>query len=164
MTSFATAFYDVVPVEFKTYCSLTAEISRRTLACFGIDAKVIPCQAWYAGPNGNFVVGFFKKSSPEQWAGHAICVTGDWLIDAALHHFRKEVGIEVPDIVAKKVFGIPSNVIARFDVSAQERIWWVHAPQGVDTSIPNEPADLIERYSDALALRMRERLSARTAS
>lgn len=157
-TALGNAFYNVVPAQYKTFCSLTALISQRALRHFGIDARVVPCQAWYAGPDGNFIVGFYKNDAPDKWEGHAICLADGWLIDAAMHHFRKHVGLEVADIICKRTFDIVSNVISRFDVNDRQRIWWIQAPQELDTRIPDEPLALVAQYGDALAHQMQAAL------
>ena len=147
-------FYSVVPAQYNTYCSFTALIAQHALRQFGIAASVVPCQAWYAGPDGNFIVGFYRKDAPEKWEGHAICVADGWLIDAATHHFRKQLGLEIADIVCKRTFGIISNVIGRFDVNERQRIWWIQAPHELDTRIPEEPKALVTQFGDALACHM----------
>lgn len=158
LTTLGKVFYEAVPLDYQTYCVLTSRIAQATLRFFGLDAKVIPCQVWHAGADKNYVLGFHQTASPRQWNGHAICMAEGWLIDAALHHFRKEFGLNVPNIVVKKSFEITSNVISRLDLGPQERIWWHQPPNSLNTAIPEEPAEMIAEFSSRLINRIREEL------
>jgi hypothetical protein len=151
-------FYEVVPLRYQTYCVLTSRTVQTTLQFFGIDAKVIACQVWHAGADKNYVLGFHETISPRQWNGHAICMAQGWLIDAALHHFRKEFGLNVPNIVVKKSFDVTSNVISRLDLGPQERIWWHQPPHSLNVAIPEEPADMIADLSSRLIARIQAEL------
>ncbi len=44
INALASHFYEVVPHEYKTFCSLTSRISQAVLIRFGIDAQLQPCQ------------------------------------------------------------------------------------------------------------------------
>jgi hypothetical protein len=142
-------FYEVVPATYQTYCAVTALINVRVLRHFGIDAKLVTCQLWYAGPNGNFVVGFYRKEA-QQWDGHVVCMANGWLLDAALHHIQKHLNVSVPNIVLSQCFGIASNVISRFDLRDGERLWWHHPPHDLQVEIPREPEDVVARFADEL--------------
>lgn len=144
------AFYQIVPLDYKTHCALTARICCRVLRHFGIEAHLEPCQLWWVAPGRNFIVGFFRKAHELQWEGHVVCRGEGFLIDAALYHVQRELGVEVPKIVAADVFDFRSNVISRYDLSHDTRLWWHRPPPDVDIEIPGEPEELIARYSDEL--------------
>ncbi|HTR01339.1 MAG TPA: hypothetical protein VMH83_15175 [Candidatus Acidoferrum sp.] len=153
------AFYDVVPEKYRTYCALTSQISQQALKYFGIESTVVACEVWYVSSTGNFVVGNHATPSSEKWPGHAICLAEDWLIDAALHHFKRQFELEVPDLVVKKTFGIDSNVIGRFDAGPQDRIWWHRLPHTIVMKIPQEPEDIVSRCALDLANEVESRLA-----
>ena len=152
-------FYEAVPREYRTYCTLTSRICQRALQHFGIASKLVPCEVWYASPTNTCAIGFFNTTSTAKWPGHVVCMAETWLIDAAIHHFQKDFNLSVPDIVVEKVFGIASNVITRFDISSEQRLWWVHPPTGAAVHIPDDPEEVIARYGEALAARIRSILA-----
>lgn len=152
-------FYDVVPVELRTYCALNSKICQGALQHLKIDATVSPCEVWYADAEQNFVLGLVQKALPDQWPGHAICMTDGWLIDTALHTFKREFNVNVPRVVVARTFGVTSNVIARLSLGAAERLWWVHPHRDVVMEIPDEPADVVMKYSLELAQRIEAALA-----
>ena len=99
----ARSFYEVVPHEYKTYCSLTARIAQRVLQRFGIACECVPCQVWYSQPHHHYVIGFLGPQNPNhnpgKWDGHVVCCTDRWLLDTATHHFQREFGLTAPDVV-----------------------------------------------------------------
>src|SRR5687767_9250888 len=100
-----TNFYKIVPLEYRTFCSLTSRISKSVLSHFGVKADLLPCQIWLVTPEQNFVVGFVGKApDPKKWDGHVVCGAGDFIIDAALHHFTREFDLNVPLIAAAPRF------------------------------------------------------------
>ena len=160
LTTLRDAFYQVVPLEYKTYCVLTARICCRVLRHFGIAAYVEPCQLWWVAPGQNYIVGFHRKARESQWEGHVVCRGEAFLIDAALHHVQRGLGVDVPMIVIGQVFDVTSNVISRHDLSADTRLWWHRPPHELDIQIPDEPEDLIVRYSDELISKLELSLGA----
>lgn len=144
-------FFDVVPQKFETFCAFNAKIIEVTLGHFNIPAKAEPCQLWCATPSNNFIVGFIHENpKPDKWDGHAICVAGDWLMDAGLSHLRRDHGLAVPPIAVIPRFQVRSQTLARADISATERIWWMRPPADINAALPDEPQDLVKSYSSAL--------------
>lgn len=156
ITTLATTFFNVVPAQYRTYCALNSLICQAALKHFGIASRVIPTEVWYADATHSYFIGVVTgQQPPNKWAGHAICIADGWLIDAALHHFRKEYGCNnVPDIAALPTFGIASNMISRLSLGTAERIWWCHPPHDAEITIPNEPADVVALYGGELAKRV----------
>lgn len=151
-------FYRVVPLKYQTYCVLTARICQRALRHFNLEYEVVPCQLWWSGIDGNFVVGFHEQHPQEQWGGHVVCMGQDWLVDAALHHIQKGTGEPVPNILVTRTFAIRSNAISRRILSPQASLWWHRPPAGVQIDLPQEPEDLIARYADELIAVMQQGL------
>lgn len=157
----AHAFFQVVPHHLRTFCAVNAQIAQRALAEFGLAASVVPCQVLLARPESNFVVGYVaERQQPGKWDGHAICRVGPLFIDAALHHFQREFQIPVPDVVMGRVFQAQVTAIARVDLNATDRLWWLPPPPGASHAIPHEPDDLIVPLALELAAQVRARLSA----
>lgn len=155
LTLLGKVYFDVVPLEFRTYCALTAAVSRAALARLGLEAELLPCQMWYVLPGKNFVVGFTGARDGEpKWDGHVICAAGDWFVDAAVHHFRADFRLDVPPVIVGRRFLVPAQAIARVDLSATTMLWWHRPPPEVDSAIPVEPRELIEMYSSMLAERI----------
>jgi hypothetical protein len=149
------AYYEVVPLNLRTYCSLTSEISKNVLAHFGIEARCMPCQVWCTVPDQNFVVGFVGNSAKDgKWDGHAICSAGNWFIDTALHHFKVDFNLEVPAVAYAPRFDLPTQAISRVDLNPTHSFWWHHPPQGVDTTLPQNPPELVAQYAAQLIERL----------
>lgn len=142
--------YEVVPLNYATYCSFTARIVQVVLAHFGQACELVPCQIWYCRPDQTYVIGFLGHPAPGKWDGHVVCRAGHWLMDTAVHHFAKEFGLDVPKVVAAPCFEFPTQAIAKWDVSDTDRVWWHHPPLGVDATPPQEPKELIDKYAQLL--------------
>ena len=150
-------YYEVVPPNLRTYCSLTSEISKAVLRHFGIETSLLPCQVWYASPNKKIAIGFIgNKPRPNKWDGHVVCTAGSYFIDAALLHFNVEFGINVPAVAVCQKCSLPSQVIGLMDMNDKEWLWWHHPPQGVDLAMPQVPHELISEYSAKLIDRLME--------
>lgn len=155
LTTLANVFYEVVPLKLRTYCHLTAEISKTVLQDFGISATVVPCQLLCAVADSNYVIGFVGSPSKDaKWDGHAICVAGDWFIDAAISHLQIQFGIDVPPVAFAPRFTLPTQVISRIDCGERQSLWWYQPPHGADTRMPEEPASVIFDYSSHLVARL----------
>lgn len=152
LTTLGNTFYDVVPIQYRTYCALTAKISQATLQHFGIDSNVVSCEVWYADADHNYVIGVTTETFPSKWPGHAICLVEGYLIDAALHHFKREFDIEIPNIVICQIFGIASNVIARQNLGLTARLWWHRTL--VEVAVPDEPEEMVTKYGSKLYQRI----------
>lgn len=151
VTALASRYFDVVPEDLRTYCSVTAKISSVVLQHYGIESNLLPCQIWYVAPHRNFVIGFLgNPPTPGKWDGHVVCRAGNWIIDAALHHFKVDWQLEVPPVVAARTFGPVTQVISRIDVNNEARLWWHPPPTGADLNIPPAPLDLVSTYSSRL--------------
>jgi hypothetical protein len=147
------SFYKVVPTDLRTYCSVTSRISKNALRHFGIEAELLPCQIWLSTPEQNFIVGFTGKSLvPGKWNGHVVCSTTNLIIDAALHNFTRDFDLTVPRIAAAHRFQVPTQVIARLNLNVQNGLWWHYPPASgeIDLHIPDEPPELIAKYSAQL--------------
>jgi hypothetical protein len=156
VNSLVTCYYDVVPHEYKTYCALTACITQSVLKHFGLDAKLLPCQVWLVTEEKNFVVGFLGKANPRKWDGHVVCRAGNLIVDAALKHFEKEFGLNVPSIASTSCFNVPTQVIACCDLSKGARFWWHYPPAtpGIQLNVPDEPQDVIAKFATQLIERL----------
>lgn len=146
----AQVFYEAVPLDLRTHCSLTARVAASVLQRLGIECGLLPCQLWYASPVHNLVVGFAGHAGAQQWDGHVVCAGRNWLMDTALHHLQRNAGIDVPDVAVVKRFALPAQVIARRDLSASERLWWYNPPPGADATPCEERADTVRRFADAV--------------
>ena len=156
----ADTFYEVVPLELRTYCSLTSAISKAALHHFAIQSRIVPCQLWYAAPTHNYVIGFIgNKKTEGKWDGHAICMAGNWLIDTALHHLQTEFQIAVPPVAAVEAFSIPTQIIGRADLSNRHTIWWHRAPQGANTRLPKNPQSIVSECAAGLIERLTNQAS-----
>jgi hypothetical protein len=146
-------FYKIVPLEYRTFCSLTSRISKAVLLHFGIKAELLPCQIWLVTPEQNFVVGFTgKPATPKKWDGHVVCSGENFIIDAALYHFTREFDLNVPHVAATPRFLVPTQVIAQLHLNAGNGLWW-HCPptyEGIDMNIPDEPQEVITKFSAQL--------------
>ncbi len=155
LKTLADTFYEVVPLELRTYCSLTSAISKAVLQHFEIQSRIVPCQLWCAAPAHNYVIGFIgNKKTERKWDGHAICMAGNWLVDTALHHLHTEFQIPVPPVAVLEAFAIPTQIIGRADLSNQHTIWWHKPPPGADTKLPKNPQSLISKYAVGLIDRL----------
>ncbi len=151
----ARAFYEVVPQELRTFCSVTSRIAQAALSRLGLPARLTPCQVWLTTEDSNYVVGFLGHAPrDDKWDGHVICTVGDWFIDAALTHFRTEFSQDTPAVVAGRTFQVKTAAIARLDLTPTDRLVWIAPPDGIDTTPPDEPPDLVARYAQALAERV----------
>jgi hypothetical protein len=147
-------FYEVVPVQYRTYCSFTSEIIAKVLAHHGLPCRRVPCQMWYTQSDHIYVIGFLGKNTPAKWDGHVVCCVGNLLIDAATHHFEREFGLSVPSVIVTPMFEFPTPALAHINVNTTDAIWWQPPPEGVDTTPPEEPQALVAQYADALIHRL----------
>ncbi len=155
LKALADSFYEVVPLELRTYCALTSAISKTVLQHFAIQSKIVPCQLWCASPTHNYVIGFIgNKKTEGKWDGHAICMAGNWLLDTALHHLQTEFQIPVPPVAVLEAFAIPTQIIGRADLSNQHTIWWHKPPPGVKTKLPKSPVSAVSGYASRLIERL----------
>jgi hypothetical protein len=165
LESLAQCFYEAVPAEFQTFCALTALVTQLVLQRFGVASELLPCQLWYAGRDRNHVIGFVgHRAQAGKWDGHVVCTTSERIIDTAVHHLHRDLGLQVPRVIVVPRFNIPSQAIARFDVNATDRIWWHHAPSGADTTPPPQPAEMVEQLATRLEACIRQLPSARSSS
>lgn len=155
-------YYEVLPAELRTYCSAGSRVTQHALALLGVDSTLLPCQLMYSGPQLTYLIGFTRREprQPGKWDGHVVCAGDDWLVDGAVYHLTAEFGITVPRIVCQKRFTVPSQAIARCDLSPTERLWWHHPPAGFDPTPPEEPADIVHTLGRRLAEEVAQRLNA----
>jgi hypothetical protein len=158
-------FYEVVPHEWRTYCSLTSRIAREVLRHYGVAAELAAVQLWYAMPNGNCIVGFVDRPLPtEKWNGHAVCVTPDWLIDTATATLTRSFGLDFPWTMTTRRFKASSNAIARVGVGEQAQLWWFRPPEGFNRIPPDEPLALIDSCVEMMISRLEAHMSQRSKS
>ena len=149
-------FFNIVPSNYKTYCSFNSRICVYALRSLGVRAILKPCQLWHAGKDSSVVIGFLgNRPTKNKWDGHVICQAGSWFIDAAVSHFSSEFSLKVPEIIVGKCFDLPSRVIARTYISSQESLWWIDPPNESRRNPPVEPRELVEKYGTLLADRVR---------
>lgn len=145
------AYYEVVPAEFRTFCSLTSRISQAVLSKFSIVNELMPCQLWYTHQTQNYVVGFLNKQVPTaEWNGHVVCRAGNVIIDAATQNLEVKLGVQVPWVVVARRFMVTTQLISRARLDNNAMLEWFYPPQGVVTEPPEEPMALIEQYSSLL--------------
>ena len=150
----AHSFYEVVPHQYRTYCSFTSQIIQQVLVHFDVPCKRVPCQIWYTQPDHIYVIGFLGKDTPQKWDGHVVCCTDTLLIDAATHHFAKDFGLAVPSFVVTPRFTFPTTALAQTHINAEDTLWWHHPPEHADTTLPTEPQALVREYTQALIHRL----------
>ena len=85
-----------------------------------------------------------------QWNGHVICKSEDFFIDAALFTFKKQFNLEVPLIVGLRANDFEQQQFAHYSLSDGCELKWFQAPDGFDESIPTEPFEIIEKYTQEL--------------
>lgn len=144
-------FYELVPSDLSTFCSLTSRITHAVLARFSIPNELMPCQLWYSNPTQNFVIGFMSKLEPSlEWNGHVVCRAGNVIIDAATQNLELKLGVPVPWVVVARRFLVTSQLIARARLADNAMLEWFYPPHGAVVQPPEEPVHLIEQYADLL--------------
>ena len=144
-------YYEVVPSQLRTYCSLTSRITQAVLSKFSIANELMPCQLWYTNQTQNFVVGFLNQSEPTpEWNGHVVCRAGNVIIDAATQNLEVKLGVTVPWVVVARRFLVTTQLISRARLSNHAMLEWFYPPMGVATDPPEEPSALVQQYSDLL--------------
>ena len=145
------AFYQVVDTQYRTGCTLTANVACTVLRHFGQDAQVEPCQVWCSLPHQNYVIGFVGNAPQERkWDGHVVCTSGKFLVDASLFHFQKEFGLEIPWVAAVQRIPVPSQMMARHELSSDTTLKWLCPPPGSDTHYPEVPQSLVQELAGSL--------------
>lgn len=149
------AFYDVVPAEFRTFCSLTSRISKAVLEKFDISSELLPCQLWYTHQTQNYVVGFLNNSeSSQEWNGHVVCRAGNVIVDAATQNLEVKLGVPVPWVVVARRFMVTTQLISRARLENNAMLEWFYPPAAAISEPPEEPVALIEQYSNLLVQKM----------
>ena len=148
-------FFEVVPMAISTYCAVNSKIVCVVLNHFGIKASLYVCQMQHYSNKGIYTVGFVgDKLQNEQWNGHVICKIQNWFIDAALFTFKKKFNIEVPLIIGIRGDDFEQQQFAHYSLSDGSEIKWFQAPDGFDKSIPDEPFEIIQKYTQELVSRI----------
>jgi len=145
------AFYEVVPKELRTFCALTSRISSTVLTKLGIQNELLPCQLWYTSQTQNFVVGFLNKTeeTPE-WNGHVVCRVGNVIIDTATQNLEVKLKVPVPWVVVAGRFLVTTQLIARARLENEAMLEWFYPPPNALVQPPDEPQEIIDRYSALL--------------
>jgi len=145
------AYYEIVPAELRTFCSLTSRISSHVLRKFGIATELMPCQLWYTNQTQNYVVGFLEQQEPStEWNGHVVCRAGNVIIDAATQNLEVKLGVSVPWVVVARRFLVTTQLISRARLDNHAMLEWFYPPAQMDTDPPTEPAALVEQYGNLL--------------
>lgn len=145
------AYYDVVPAEFRTFCSLTSRIAQAVLTQFSIATELMPCQLWYTNQTQNYVVGFLNTAeSSQEWNGHVVCRAGNVIIDAATQNLEVKLGVPVPWVVVARRFMVTTQLISRARLDNQAMLEWFYPPEGGVAEPPEEPVALISQYANLL--------------
>ena len=148
-------FFEVVPMELSTFCAVDSKIVCAVLNHFGIEASLHVCQMQHYSSKGIYTVGFVgDKLQNGQWNGHVICKIQNWFIDAALFTFKKKFNIEVPLIIGIRGDDFEQQQFAHYNLSDGSEIKWFQAPDGFDKSIPDEPFEIIQKYTHELIKRI----------
>ena len=148
-------FYEVVPLELSTFCAVDSKIACGVLNHFGIEATLYVCQMRHYSSKGIYAVGFVGDKLPQgQWNGHVICKTKNWFIDAALFTFKKKFNLQVPLAVGIRADNFEQHQFAHYNLSDDSEIKWFQAPDGFDKSIPDEPFEIIQKYTQELVKRI----------
>ena len=151
----AHAYFQVVDTQYRTACTLTATVSCAVLRHFGMDAQLVPCQVWHSHSHASHVIGFLGNAPQEgKWDGHLVCTSGKLLIDASLFHFNLEFGLEVPWVAAVQRIPVPSQMLARHELSADSTLKWLYPPPGSDTRYPEVPQGLVGALAGSLIERL----------
>jgi len=148
-------FFEVVPMELSTFCAVDSKIVCAVLNHFGIEASLHVCQMEHHSSKGIYTVGFVgDKLQNGQWNGHVICKIKNWFIDAALFTFKKKFNIEVPLVIGIRGDDFEQQQFAHYSLNDGSEIKWFQAPDGFDKSIPDEPFDIIHKYTQELVKRI----------
>lgn len=154
------AFYDLVPAELRTFCSLTSRISQEVLNKFAIRNELMPCQLWYSNQTQNYVVGFLANQEPStEWNGHVVCRAGNVIIDAATQNLEVKLGVVVPWVVVARRFMVTSQLIARAKLADNDMLEWFYPPASAVVQPPEEPQSIIEQYADLLGERISKKIA-----
>jgi hypothetical protein len=144
-------FFDVVPLELSTYCAVDSRIACAVLNHFEIPAELYACQMRHYSKNGIYAVGFVgDKLASGQWNGHVVCKTKNWFLDAALYTFKKKFNLDVPLTVGIKADDFEQPQFAHHVLSDGSELKWFQVPDGFDKKIPDEPLEIIQKYSQSL--------------
>jgi len=118
---------------------------------FGFEATLYACQVRHYSSNGTYAVGFVEgKLATSQWNGHVICKTKNWFIDAALFTFKKNFKVEVPLVVGIRAGDFEQHQFAQYDLDDGSVLRWFQVPDNFDSTIPDEPIEIIQKYADEL--------------
>lgn len=145
-------YFKVIDRAHQTYCLLNSQVIQATLARFGVTSSLVPCQLLGMTDNSLFFVGFVGRSSATRWDGHAVCITDEWCIDAAVSHVRIEGKMDVPSaVMAPRVQGPKTRLLAHLPLHNGVRLQWLEPPSCAEPSVPHEPTSVVDAMATALA-------------
>ncbi len=151
----ANAYYEVLDQGYRTGCMLTASVSCAVLEHFGVQAQVTPCQVWYSLAHHNYVVGFVGSApQKDKWDGHVVCTSTNFLLDAALFHFKREFDMDVPWVASVQRIPVASQMMARYELPSGQSLKWLNPPPGSDTQYPEVPKGLVQELAGKLVERL----------
>lgn len=77
------------------------------------------------------------------------------LIDLAVSHCKK-IFDDAPKVVVAPLFPKFSAAISRvtLDSTANIALWWLPPPSGYDTTIPEEPINIVQQFAERLYQRL----------
>jgi hypothetical protein len=67
---------------------------------------------------------------------------------------QKAFGLEVPWVAAVQRIPVPSQMLARHELSDESTLKWLYPPPGSDTRYPEVPQGLVQELADSLIERL----------
>jgi hypothetical protein len=156
-------FYVALPENLKTYSLFSTHLLSKALQHYRIKTRVIPCRLWCSTlkPEKEFVGGVLNFGDAEKWNGHAICLAGDWLIDASIYHLNPTFGYQVPKIIAKRIIFPEPLIYARHKLDKNKEFIWYRLPAKAPAIPMVGYEDFMQRYFPTLLAHMDSVLFAR---
>lgn len=149
-------FYVALPESLKTYSLFSTHLLSRALQHYRIKTRIIPCRLWCSTlkPEKEFVGGLFNFGDAEKWNGHAVCLAGDWLIDASIYHLNPTFGYQVPKIIAKRIIFPEPLTYARHKINKNTEFVWYRLPANAPAIPLVGYEDFMQRYLPTLLTHM----------
>jgi hypothetical protein len=145
-------FYVALPEILKTYSLFSTHVISKALHHYGIKTRVIPARLWCSNlkTEKEFVGGCLNFEDAEQWNGHAICLVGDWLVDAAIYHLNPTFGYQVPKIIAQRIVYPEPQIYTRYRLNKKTEFVWYRLPANSPTIPLAGYEDFMHRYLPTL--------------
>ena len=145
-------FYVALPEILKTYSLFSTHVISKALHHYGIKTRVIPARLWCSNlkTEKEFVGGCLNFEDAEKWNGHAICLVGDWLVDAAIYHLNPTFGYQVPKIIAQRIVYPEPQIYTRYRLNKKTEFVWYRLPANSPTIPLAGYEDFMHRYLPTL--------------